>query len=82
MTTLMPHRNDEVKIIEGYVEEAKSHVQQQTIIVEQLRRAGSPTSDAEKLLAAYQESLATHQAHLDIAREEALARSKLIPPMI
>ena len=77
----MPQHDDKVKIIEGYVAEAKLHVDQQARIVEQLRRDGNPTSDAEELLAEYEGSLAAHQAHLDIAREEARLRTKLNPPL-
>lgn len=79
---LMPHRDEKVKIIEGYVDEAKAHVDQQTKIVEQLRRDGRPSLDAAAPLAEHEGSLAAHQAHLDIAREEARARSKLKPPLI
>jgi hypothetical protein len=77
----MQQQDDKVKIIEGYVEEAKAHVEQQARIVEQLRQTGSPTTDAEELLAEYEGSLAAHQTHLDIAREEVRLKLKLNPPL-
>lgn len=63
-------RTEELKIAERHVREGEAIVSRQRRIVDELRRDGHDTADAERLLAVFEASLKSLWDHLRIVQSE------------
>jgi hypothetical protein len=57
-------KQKELRIAKRYVREGELRSAQQSELIEELRRGGQPTIDAEILLTTFNEALSFHRRHL------------------
>lgn len=63
-------KETELEMAERHVREAEAHVARQEETVQQLRRDGHDTKQAEALLTTFEATLVEHRRGLDLVRRE------------